>query len=98
MHDPDSLDPRPTESSLSWRDHTVVLLVGAVAGHLGLLFVAVVVMPNIYRPVGLDFCGAGIGMLTGYVPGSVVITGTGSRWAGFLVATISGAFYTGLAA
>ena len=83
----------------SWADNGAVLLGGAVGGYLGLLIVAELIMPNVLWPRSpADSLCCGFGVIAGYVPGIVARIGKASRLAGMVVAMVSGAFFTAIAA
>jgi hypothetical protein len=94
------------EPHLSWTEHAAVLLGGAIGGWLGLAFVALLMVPNVYsvfRPDSLLCCG--FGLMTGYLPGIGVclvaiqrIERKSARQAGFIVATATAALISGFVA
>jgi hypothetical protein len=90
-------------SAPSWADHVGVLLAGAGGGYLSLALLTANLFPAVSRPGGAGefFCGASLGLLTGYLPGLaalVEIRGRrGGRILAVLAATASGAFFCGLA-
>ena len=83
----------------SWADNCTILLGAAIGGYLGLIAVAIFVMPILYSSRSLaDLICCGVGIIFGYPPGIVVRMNKSSRLTSFIVAMGSGAILTALLA
>jgi hypothetical protein len=89
-------------TALSWADHGGVLLTGAAAGYLALALLTTTLFPASARLGGSEalFCGASLGLLTGYLPGLAVLVETrrhrGVRLLALFAAAVAGAFFRGV--
>jgi hypothetical protein len=94
------IEPDPDTATLSWIDCFVSLTGGAVGGCLALLVVAATTFPDLgfISPGGL-LCGTATGAFTGLWPGlcARLEWGPGRYRLLFIVGSIAGAIYTGIA-
>ncbi len=98
MQDPTLQD---NASPLSPADFGVLMLGGTIGGYVGLLVVALILVPNVFS--AMDPCAfvcSGVGTLTGILPGVPVLQAMagkkGRRWVGFFVAFVTGSWFTAL--